>query len=36
MRNVAHLMWELLANPEAWDDWKGMQPVIVNAPASRS
>jgi hypothetical protein len=36
MQNVAHVMCELLANPKAWDDWKGKLPVIVNAPASRS
>ena len=36
MQNVAHVMCELLANPKAWDDWKGKLPVIVNATASRS
>ncbi len=25
-----------MANPKAWDDWKGKLPVIVNATASRS
>ncbi len=36
MKNVAHVMCELLVTPKAWDDWKGKLPVIVNATASRS
>ena len=36
MANVAHFMCELVANPKAWDDWKGKLPVIINAAASRS
>jgi len=30
MANVAHFMGELVANPQAWADWKGKLPVIVN------
>jgi nucleoside-diphosphate-sugar epimerase len=36
MSNVAHFMCELVANPKAWDDWKGKLPVIVNGAKSRS
>jgi len=32
MANVAHFMCELVANPKAWDEWKGKLPVIVNRP----
>lgn len=30
MANVAHFMCELVTNQQAWDDWKGKLPVIVN------
>jgi hypothetical protein len=33
MANVAHLMCELVANPKAWDNWKGKLPVIINGAA---
>jgi hypothetical protein len=36
MHNVAHAMCELLTSPEAWGDWKGKLPVIIDAIASRS
>lgn len=36
MENVAHVMCELLKKPEAWDDWKGKMPVIINATAPTS
>ncbi len=36
MANVAHFMCELVANPKAWDEWKGKLPVIINATTSRS
>ncbi len=36
MANVAHFMCELVTNPQAWDDWQGKLPVIINAtPAKR-
>ncbi|MCJ7511439.1 MAG: SDR family oxidoreductase, partial [Anaerolineales bacterium] len=35
MANVAHFMGELVANPRAWDAWKGKLPVIINAAASQ-
>lgn len=35
MANVAHFMCDLVANPKAWQDWKGELPVIVNAAASK-
>jgi len=31
MANVAHVMCELVTNPETWADWKGKLPVVVNA-----
>jgi hypothetical protein len=31
MANVAHFIRELVTNPEAWDEWKGRLPVIINA-----
>jgi len=31
MANVAHFMCELVTSPSAWADWKGKQPVVVNA-----
>jgi nucleoside-diphosphate-sugar epimerase len=31
MANVAHFMCELVADPKAWDAWRGKLPVIVNA-----
>ena len=36
MANVAHFMCELATDPEAWDDWKGKLPVVVNADVSTS
>ncbi len=36
MTNVAHFMCELATNPSTWADWKGKQPVIVNATANPS
>jgi hypothetical protein len=33
MANVAHFMCELVTSPEAWEEWKGKLPVIVNAAA---
>ena len=30
--NVAHFMASLLTDPELWARWKGMTPVIYNAP----
>jgi hypothetical protein len=36
MANVAHFMCELVTDPNAWDDWKGKLPVIINAAVSRS
>ncbi len=33
MTNVAHFMCELVTSPSAWADWKGKQPVVVNAPS---
>ncbi len=36
MQNVAHAMCELVTSREAWDDWKGKLPVIINRPVSRS
>jgi hypothetical protein len=35
MANVAHLMCELVTSPQAWADWKGRLPVIVNATPTR-
>lgn len=35
MANVAHFMCELATNREAWDDWRGKLPVIINGAASR-
>lgn len=34
MANVAHVMCELVTNPDTWADWKLKLPVIVNAAAS--
>jgi len=31
MANVAHFMCELVMDPEAWEEWKGRMPVIVDA-----
>ena len=31
MANVGHFMGELLTNPDAWAEWKGKMPVVVNA-----
>ncbi len=31
MANIAHFMGELLTNPDAWAEWKGKMPVVVNA-----
>jgi nucleoside-diphosphate-sugar epimerase len=31
MSNVAHFMCELTTDSEAWGDWKGKLPVVVNA-----
>ena len=36
MANVAHLMCELVTNPQAWDEWKGKLPVIINASSSKN
>jgi hypothetical protein len=36
MANVAHFMCELLTNPQAWDDWQGKLPVIINATTAKS
>ena len=33
MANVAHFMCELVTSPSAWADWRGKQPVVVNASA---
>jgi hypothetical protein len=30
MAHVAHLMCELVTNSQAWDEWKGKLPVIIN------
>jgi len=30
MTNVAHFMCELVTNPQAWAEWKGKLPVIIN------
>ncbi len=35
MANVAHFMCELVADPEAWAQWKGKFPVIINADAAK-
>jgi uncharacterized protein YbjT (DUF2867 family) len=36
MANVAHFMCELVADPKAWNDWRGKLPVIINADRPRS
>jgi nucleoside-diphosphate-sugar epimerase len=33
MANVAHLMCELVTEPEAWSRWRSRLPVIVDAPS---
>ncbi len=35
MANVAHFMCELVTNLQAWDDWEGKLPVIINTTASK-
>jgi hypothetical protein len=35
MANVAHFMCELVTHPEAWHEWKGKLPVIINASAAK-
>jgi nucleoside-diphosphate-sugar epimerase len=35
MANVAHFMCELVTSPQAWADWKGKAPVVVNAASGR-
>ncbi|HJX63662.1 MAG TPA: hypothetical protein VJ860_06880 [Polyangia bacterium] len=36
MANVAHLMCELVSNQQAWDEWKGKLPVIINETAAKN
>ncbi len=31
MANVAHLMCELVTDPQAWAAWRGKLPVVTNA-----
>lgn len=35
MSSVAHFMCELVTDPEAWDDWKGKFPVVINAASPK-
>ena len=34
MANVAHFMCELVTSPSAWANWKGKQPVVINASST--
>lgn len=36
MANVAHLICELVTNPQTWADWRSRLPVIVNPPSAPS